>query len=95
MHARAFAWAQVVVADQNNVHGRAQLARDSGAIKRLGTRESAVACQAAAAAAGLTGFAYYLPAYKPAAFASRCFGVVPVAFTWAPTPELGQPNPNP
>ena len=89
MHARASACAQVVVADQNNVHGRAQLERDSGAVKRLGTQESTAACQAAAAAAGHAGFAYYLPAYKPATFASRCFGVVPVAFTWAPTPEPG------
>ena len=60
-----------------------QLDRDSGAVKRLGTRASAAACQAAAAAAGLAGFAYYErgyvgDGYAAAAFASRCFGVVPV-----------------
>ena len=47
-------------------------------MKRLGTQASAAACQAAAAAAGLVGFAYYQSDYAPAAFASRCFGVVPV-----------------
>jgi len=59
-------------------------------VKRLGTQASAAACQAAAAAAGLVGFAYYLPDYSPAAFASRCFGVVPVALALALNP-----NPNP
>ena len=41
MHARASACAQVVAAGQNNVHGREQLDRDSGAVKRLGTQASA------------------------------------------------------
>ena len=78
-----------MAADQNNVHGRAQLDRDSGAVKRLGTQTSAAACQAAAAAAGLVGFAYYQRDYAPAAFASRCFGVVPVALalTLNPNPK--------
>ena len=61
-------------------------------MKRLGTQASAAACQAAAAAAGLVGFAYYQSDYAPAAFASRCFGVVPVAQTLALTPN---PSPRP
>jgi len=76
----------VVASGQNNVFGRASLTADTGAVKRLGTVETADACQAAATAAGHAGFTYHMEAFG-GDFAKHCFGTVSVGFTWAPTPE--------